>query len=306
MSNPIAIQIAMKADLIRSDLREGLVWFVNYTALDPTAVKSSDLDLHGAAMLPEDVEKFAHRWLTTSRSIDIEHDGVGRPIHVIESFFNSQDVQALSWPLNTHAVRFDISRCPEALNGMREGTLNSVSLDAYTFNKVMRLPVAEVKGMLQRDVFVPPETIQKWAEELATDGYEGVIDVHSVGPDMYVATRKNGLPLAITVKNGELEASAAGGPWGHIGMALVESPTLTSRSVSLQAGETTKPNGSQGEIIGKWSDDLVNQLLSEYGVMTPGARTDALTALQARLREVGGGNLPADMPITTPVSPGDA
>ena len=74
--------MALKADMMRSDLDKGLIWFVNYAALDPNAVKVADLDLHGAAMLPQDVEKFAHRWLAFSRSVDIEHDGVLSLIHI--------------------------------------------------------------------------------------------------------------------------------------------------------------------------------------------------------------------------------
>ena len=123
----IEIQIALKADLMRSDLELGLVWFINYSALDPTAVTSKQLDLHGAGMLPVDVEKFAHRWLAFSRCIDINHDGVGRPVHVIESFFNSENV-SLDTPLSDpHFVTvFSFLTMPK--NGTHKG-LPSVSVD---------------------------------------------------------------------------------------------------------------------------------------------------------------------------------
>lgn len=247
------IQIAMKADLVRSDLREGLVWFVNYAALDPTCIKSSDLDLHGCGMLPEDVEKFAHRWLAFSRSIDIEHDGIGRPINVIESFFNSVDVSAASWPINSHAVRFDISQSKEAMDGMQNGSLNSVSLDAFTFNKVIRLPVAQAKSVAGlQDAFVPPDTAKKWAEELSQDGYPGITRVDQVAPDMFIAHRENGLPVAVTVKNGCLEASAASGPWAHIGLAICESGTLTHT----------------GKSSTMWDPERVKAMMAEFGIGT--------------------------------------
>jgi len=276
----IAIQIAMKADLLRSDLREGLVWFVNYAALDPTSIKVDDLDLHGAGMLPEDVEKFAHRWLGYSRSIDINHDGVGRPIHVIESFFNSEDVKAASWPINSHAVRFNISQSQEAMDGMRNGTLNSVSLDALTFNKVVRLPAAEAKAFApNQEPFVPPTTVKKWAEELAQDGYPGITGVKQVGDGMFIAQRSCGLPVAITIKNGGLEASAASGPWAHIGMALCTSPSLTRNAIRL-------PDGPQGQQTTLIDSSVVGKMLAEQGLSTPEQR---VSALEAYIESISGG-----------------
>jgi hypothetical protein len=175
------IQIALKADVMRSDLVRGLVWFVNYAAIDPEAVKSSDLDLHGAAMLPEDVELFAHRWLAFSRSIDINHDGIGRNIQVVESFMNTPEVGAAAWPVNAHAARLDVAGDKEAYDGLRTGALNSVSLDALTFNKVQRLPVADsMKAETTLNEWATPEDLAEWAAEVAKDGYDGVEAVHKM------------------------------------------------------------------------------------------------------------------------------
>lgn len=276
----------MKADLLRSDLTEGLVWFVNYAALDPSSVKVSDLDLHGCGMLPHDVELFAHRWLTTSRSVDIEHDGVGRPIQILESFFNSKDVAAQAWPINSHAVRFNVASCKEAMDGLREGSLNSVSLDAFTFNKVIRVPVAQAKSALGiKDPFVTPDTAMKWAEELARDGYPGVTSVRSVGENMFIADRESGLPLAITVKDGLMEASAAGGPWAHIGMALMSSPSLTNNaSLGVEGSEDAQiaPNGS----VITWDPEVVNRMMEDFGVMAPDLQGQAIQDLIGRLQSV--------------------
>lgn len=266
MSERVSIQIEMKADTVRSNLVRGLVWFVNYAAIDPTAVKASDLDLHGAAMLPDDVEKFAHRWLAFSRSIDIEHDGVGRPVHVVESFFNGPEIAAPAWPINSHAVRMDVSGSIEALEGLRSGRLNSVSLDAYTFNKIVRLPVAEAKAALgQQSDWIIPTSAQKWAEELAREGYPGVTRVERVADDLYVAAREGGMPVAVSVKGGRMEASAAGGPWGMLAMSLFESGTLTSSKRSIHR---------QPVDYSRWNEDEVIEMLAEVGVHLDKPATD--------------------------------
>jgi len=223
------ISIQMKADLIRSDLNVGLIWFLNYAALDPSAVKSSHLDLHGTGMLPEDVEKFAHRWLSASRSIDIDHDGVGRPIHVVESFFNSADVNASAWPVNSHAVRLDVSRSEEAVKGLREGTLNSVSLDALTFNKVRRLPVSQQRSSPLAEV---PSDVETWAIELARLGFEGITTIHRQGSDLYICQRSHGLPIAVHIGDEFVDVTPSGGAWGHLAMAMCESGTLTKLPAS--------------------------------------------------------------------------
>lgn len=271
MADRTEIQIALKADLLRSDLTQGLIWFVNYAALDPTSVKISDLDLHGAAMLPQDVEKFAHRWLAFSRSIDIEHDGIGRPVHVIESFFNSSDIGAPAWPINSHAVRFDVSASKEALDGLRSGALNSVSLDAYTFNKVVKLPVAQAKQAtgLSNHMAAAPSSFAEWAGCIAQLGYEGVSSVDQVSPGVFVAHRAAGMPLAITIKDGLLEASAASGPWSHLAATLVESGTLTSSKKFFGIESEVKPgmaNSGQPIDYAPWDPAAVASLLDGKGI----------------------------------------
>jgi hypothetical protein len=224
------ISFSMKMDELRSDLKAGLVWFLNYAALDPAAVKSSHLDLHGSAMLPEDVQKFAHRWLAYSRSIDIEHDGIGRPITVIESFFNSEEVQAAAWPINSHAVRLDVSSSDDALTGLRSGALNSVSLDALTFNRMRRLPV-DVAVKAAPQPWIEPASAGAWALELASMGYSGVTTVRRTAKGLYVCEREQGLPLAVHVTEDYVDVTAAGGAWGQISAVLCESGTLTADNI---------------------------------------------------------------------------
>jgi hypothetical protein len=107
-------------------------------------------------------------------------------------------------------------------------------LDAFTFNKTVRLPAAQAKAMGLAAATGVPSSALRWAEELAADGYEGVIAVHQVDDETFIATRKSGLPVAVTVKQGVLEASAASGPWAHIAMALCTSPTLSLTTKAVQ------------------------------------------------------------------------
>jgi hypothetical protein len=230
---PSQVTIQMRSDVQRSDLVKGLVWFVNYAALDPTAVKASDLDLKGTAMLPEDVELFAHRWLAYSRSIDIEHDGVGRPIHVIESFFNSPEVGAAAWPLNSHAVRMDVSASKEAVDGLRNGTLNSVSLDAFTFNRTVRLPVAKTMSAAGPGI---PDSFEDWAKELVQMGYDDVQSVGRVSSGLYIVQRSAGrTPLAVAISEADIDVSPASDPWARIAASVMTSPTLRREGAVLGA-----------------------------------------------------------------------
>lgn len=216
----------MMMDQMRSDLVRGLVWFVNYAALDPGAVRAEDLDLHGTGMLPTDVELFAHRWLAFGPSVDIQHDGIGRNVRAVESFFNAPEIASPAFPINSHAARLDVHQSKEAMDGLRSGKLNSVSLDALTFNKVVRLPVATGRGA-PRPVALP-STLSEWAAEIASCGYEGVQAVREVSPGLFVAVRSHGMPLAIAVDADTIEVSGVSdGPWAGLAAALFESPTLT-------------------------------------------------------------------------------
>lgn len=269
---------------MRSDLEEGKVWFINYAALDPTAVKVEDLDLHNAGMLPGDVEQFAHLWLAHSRSIDINHDGVGRAVFVLESFFNGPDIASAAWPINSHATRLDISQSEEAMTGMQDGSLNSVSLDAYTFNRVVRLPVAEAKSMLGiREVLKSaPGTLDQWALEMAQRGYPGVLGVTQVRPGLYVAQRSHGMPLAITFKDGQIEAASGGGAWGQVAVALCESGSMVqlqpqaSAPTPVPTVNTIDPaelppsqGGAQSNPVdfGRWDPAMVDQMLRAEGLL---------------------------------------
>ena len=284
------VNIQLKADMVRSDLTQGLVWFLNYAALDPEAVRSDDLDLHGTSMLPRDVEKFAHRWLAFCRSIDIEHDGVGRPVYAIESFFNSAEVNASAWPLNSHAVRLNVSSSKEALDGLRSGSLNSVSLDALTFNRVERLPVDQAQRSAPNAFGeAVPSTASNMALELAQMGYPGVVGVKT-GPDgMYIAERSHGLPLAVHITDEFVEVTSAGGAWGHLAATLCTSGTLAFAAMSdagVPDGHIPDHGGTMFVVDHTpWDPNEVQKLMSTYFDMTE-------TSPYAWLRnEVGDGQL---------------
>lgn len=257
------VRIAMKADLMRSDLQRGLVWFVNYAAIDPTAVTVKDLDLHGTAMLPEDVEKFAHRWLSFSRSVDIEHDGIGRPVYTAESFYNSEDIASPVFPINSHAARLDVSRSKEALEGLRSGKLNSVSLDALTFNRVVRLPVAASAMSAPDDgAWARPTDLSAWAYELAQEGWPGVTGIREVGSGLFVAMRSAGMPVAVQVHEDGIEASGvSSGPWARLALAAYESPSLTRMDLAA----TNKPAYRAIDHT-PWDPQLVANLLGPVGI----------------------------------------
>ncbi len=266
-SESTAIQIALKADVMRSDLVRGLVWFVNYAAIDPSAVKVGDLDLHGCAMLPEDVEKFAHRWLAFSRSIDINHDGLGRNVHVVESFMNTPDIASPSWPINAHAARLDVAGDQEAFEGLRTGKLNSVSLDALTFNRVVRLPVAEAMKMVDPTSkgWSEPQDRDGWARELAQDGFEGVVSVTKMGADMWIVDRGDLSPLAVSIKDGCIETTAAGGAWGHLGMSIMRNPTLKAIGPEEDEDYSVAADGN-GTKVSAWDPAFVRSALIDVGV----------------------------------------
>lgn len=262
------ITIELKADQARSDLVRGLIWFINYAAIDPTAVKAEALDLHGAAMLPEDVEKYAHRWLAFSRSVDINHDGIGRPVFVVESFFNGADVASPAWPINSHAVRMDVSQCAEAVSGLKDGSLNCVSLDAFTFNKVVRLPAAQAKSAL--GPMLPPVVDGAWVEQFAREGYTGVTKAVNVGADLWIVQRSCGMPLAVSVKDGFIEASAASTPWAHLAATLLESGTLTTKlhdSGAYIGPERVPQHEHVGPVdFAPWSSEAFDAMLADAGL----------------------------------------
>lgn len=258
------ITISMRADLARSDLTRGLVWFVNYAAIDPSAVRAEDLDLHGAAMLPDDVEKLAHRWLRFSRSVDIEHDGIGRPVHPVESFFNSADVASNAWPVGAHVVRFDCADSSEAMEGLRAGTLNCVSFDAFTFNRVRRLPVAEARKSI--GPIVPPKDVASIIEEVARMGYSGIDGAVEIAHGLYLIKRSSGLHLGVSIRDGAVEAAAAGGAWQHISAHLIESGSLVSETMRdffpPHSGQKVLPIDTR-----VWDREKVDSELASRGII---------------------------------------
>lgn len=237
-----SVQINLRADLARSDLKKGHIWFVNYAAIDPTAVTASQLDSHGTGMLPDDVELLAHRWLKHSRSVDINHDGKGRPVWVLESFFNSDQVQAAAWPRNAHCLRLDVSQSKEAMGGLRNGTLNSLSLDAYTINRRAKVPTYGAAGTRPSTSFRSDGlTVEECKYLIRASGHDdsSVTSVRRLD-NMYIVMRAGKLPpVAI--------AAAADG-------FDVDLATGAAAAVVMRAATLT------------FTADLLQKVLSEMGV----------------------------------------
>lgn len=283
------VRIELKADTLRSDLTRGLVWFVNYAAIDPTAVKAEKLDLHGAAMLPEDVELFAHRWLAYSRSIDIQHDGIGRPIHVVESFVNSKEIASPSWPVDAHAVRLNLSACKEAMDGFAAGRLNCVSLDAFTFNVRKRLPVATAKALSASR----PADALGVAREIAQLGFPGVTGVSDLGGGLVLVQRGAMPPIAVQVADEEYEVTPGGGAWATLAARLITNGTLTVASTA-KAGPIDAAIPDHGGMAFQvdfrpWDPAEVEKLLAPTGVDLSGREPVSPFAF---LRADGTGEIP--------------
>lgn len=245
-STQSTISVALKADLSRSDMVRGLVRFVNYAAIDPTCVSSDDLDLHGKAMLPADLTLFAHRWLAFSRSIDIQHDGIGRPVYAVESFMNSPEIASPAYPINSHVVLLDVQGSKEAFDGLKSGKLNSVSLDALTFNRKIRVKVKPGQTKCAADgslSWVRPTTLAQWAHEIAEDGWDGVVGINRISDDLYVAMRSSGMPLAVQLFDDGMDVTAApSGAWSEIGARVFTSPSLiSSRRQEVDLGSYSGP-----------------------------------------------------------------
>lgn len=277
------IRIDMKADNLRSDLVCGLVWFVNYAAIDPAAVRAEKLDLHGAAMLPEDVEKFAHRWLAFSRSIDIQHDGIGRPVYVVESFFNSKDVASAAWPVDSHAVRLNMFQCKEAMEGFAQGRLNCISLDAFTFNVRKRLPVATAAKALSVS---RPADAMGVAHEIAQLGFPGVTGVCDLGDGLMLVQRGAMPPIAVQVSDESYEVNAGGGAWSTLAARLMTNGTLSVAS--------TAKVGGTGSVVPDHGSTVFS---ADFRPWNSSAFTDK--SAFAFLRDDGTGEIPHHMSATS-------
>lgn len=286
--------IELKADLLRSDVVRGLVWFVNYAAIDPTCVKADKLDLHGAAMLPDDVEKFAHRWLAFSRSIDIQHDGIGRPIHAVESFFNSADVASPAWPVDAHAVRLNLSACQEAMEGFAAGRLNCISLDAFTFNVRKRLPAATTKAAT---AVSRPSDAFGVAREIAQLGFPGVTGVSDLGGGLMLVQRGVMPPVAVQVSDEAYEVNAGGGAWSVLAARLMTSGSLVVASTT-KVGVVDGVVPNHGSLVFSvdfrpWDPDEIIRLFASIGADLTGQEPVSPFAF---LRADGTGEIPHHTP----------
>lgn len=261
---PTAVTIGMKADLMRSDLQRGLVWFLNYAACNPSGVTAEQLDLHNTSMLPSDVELFAHRWLAFSRSMDINHDGIGRPIRVVESFFNSESVASPMWPLNAHAMRVDASGSEEAIDGLRTGSLNSLSLDAFTFNVKKLLPVDRPTQVSR--ALMSSADFAGLARTVASTGFSNVQSLHKVGDGLFIALRGDLTPIGVQIlDDGDIEISAAGGAWSSLGVTLASAATLVYRADDSTGGHVPNHDGVDKVDYRPWDSTNMSLVGAETG-----------------------------------------
>ena len=254
---------------MRSDLQRGLVWFLNYSACDPNGVSAEQLDLHNTSMLPQDVELFAHRWLAYSRSMDIDHDGIGRPMHVVESFVNSPQVASLAWPINSHAMRVDVSASQEAVDGLRSGSLNSLSLDAFTFNVKQRLPVARPASAAVRASSMSSTELAGLAQTIVSSGFSGVKALHKISDGLFVATRDSGTPIGVQVfDSGDIEISAADSVWANLGVAIATSASLVHSEMSDSLGGYVPDHGGMSFQVDyrPWDPVEISRMLETAGV----------------------------------------
>lgn len=86
------------------------------------------VDTHGEAMLQEDVQALAHRFLTDSRKMDVQHDESARSsLRVVESFVNGPEVASPNfWP-GAWVVVFSVAPGSQEWADIEAGRLNAVS-----------------------------------------------------------------------------------------------------------------------------------------------------------------------------------
>ena len=104
------------------------------------------LDTHGEAMLPEDIELMAHRFLglDLSKSIDVQHDNVPTTCRPVESFvvrWDDPDYALGAWVLGIHVPDKALWAKVES------GELSGFSFEAWCVPKA-----AEVEYEIVRDI----------------------------------------------------------------------------------------------------------------------------------------------------------
>lgn len=147
------------------ELERGLVWVEAYLPFDPhafgefsrkcvelgsaVAVAAAEpelarkaltpIDAHGEAMLAADVELLAHRYLTLSRKMDVQHDETARKsVRIVESFVNGPEVESPHFYPGAWVVVFQVDPGSPEWEAVQKGELNAVSFQAV----VIKQPVA--------------------------------------------------------------------------------------------------------------------------------------------------------------------
>ena len=92
-------------------------------------------------------------------------------------------------------------------------------------------------------------------------GYPGITEVQELVPGLYVAQRSIGMPIAVSIKDGLVEATAAGGAWGHLAATLCESGTLTATTKAFHLEENKII--PQAVDFTVWDQEQVNAMLED-------------------------------------------
>lgn len=139
-------------------MEDGLVWVEVYLPFDPSAFsefqslvtkagsaveaakQNPDLanralipiDSHGEAMLQDDVQTLAHRFITKSRKHDIEHsEVVVDDVETVESFINGPEVSSPHFYPGAWVVVLKVAKGSEAWDRINSGELDAVSFQAF-------------------------------------------------------------------------------------------------------------------------------------------------------------------------------
>lgn len=178
-SRPVSGRVVKAETVTRAGMEEGRVWVEAYLPFDPAAFaaftrkalelgggpdgyraaqaadpelarKALDpIDAHGEAMLPEDLETLADRFLVESRKIDVMHDEQARVgVSVVGSFLNTAEVGSPNFYPGSWVVTLKVEPWTPEFKAIKAGTLNAVSFQAVVHKVpivVAALPSASVE-----------------------------------------------------------------------------------------------------------------------------------------------------------------
>lgn len=150
----------------RPGMEEGRIWVEAYLPFDPGAFEAftrkalelgggaagyraaalvdpelarralEPIDAHGEAMLAEDLEALADRFLVQSRRVDVQHDEHARAgVHVVGSFVNGPEIASPNFYAGAWVVVIKVESWTPEFAQIKAGKLNAVSFQAVV-NKV--------------------------------------------------------------------------------------------------------------------------------------------------------------------------